>query len=209
MHISPAARSCGDFLCPFADPGRDPAHWAGVPPTARGREFPTARSAAGAPFDGIDSGRPRCGLPASNAALAARRSITPWRLRRRKEMVGPTVLPPGGRNLPSCGPRPQISRPPQGCFPFRGETPLSGGFGMTIPQAAGRPDPFTQGSRIWCGSAAKKKAPFRALPARLRGIKDGWSRFHPSFPHRASPSISRAARVFSASRARRRALRLR
>ena len=67
---------------------------------------------------------------------------------------------------------------------------------------------YTRGP-LWCGSAAKKKAPFRALPARLRGIKDGWSRFHPSFPHRASPSISRAARVFSASRARRRALRLR
>ena len=28
----------------------------------------------------------------------------------KKEMVGPTVLPPGGRNLPSCGPRPQMDR---------------------------------------------------------------------------------------------------
>ena len=27
-------------MCPFADPGREPAHWAGVPLTARGREFP-------------------------------------------------------------------------------------------------------------------------------------------------------------------------
>ena len=29
----------------------------------------------------------------------------------KKEMVGPTVLPPGGRSLSSCGPRPQILRP--------------------------------------------------------------------------------------------------
>ena len=28
----------------------------------------------------------------------------------KKEMVGPTVLPPGGRNLSSCGPRTQMDR---------------------------------------------------------------------------------------------------
>ena len=43
-----------------------------VPPGGTISLFPTARGAAGAPFYFIDSGRPTQGLPASDAALAAR-----------------------------------------------------------------------------------------------------------------------------------------
>ena len=79
----------------------------------------------------------------------------PWRLRRRKEMVGPTVLPPGGRNPSSCGPWPQIPRPP-----------LTSGWRKPIPPAASPPPPFTQGRHRGIRLSAeikKKKAPGGAL----------------------------------------------
>ena len=77
----------------------------------------------------------------------------------KKEMVGPTVLPPGGRNLPSRAVRgtsfPCVgSRPPPA-----GEIPLSSDSGKTIPQAA-----FTQGGLYGAALPQRKKRPFGRSP---------------------------------------------
>ena len=57
--------------------------------------FPTAHSAAGTPFYFIDSGRPRCGLPAADADTRRLGPEGPWRLRRRKENGGWEHFPLG------------------------------------------------------------------------------------------------------------------
>ncbi len=84
----------------------------------------------------------------------------------KKEMVGPTVprleggFPrPAARGRTPSSPRRGIPRPPrrarnrfsrQKIAPLRGGTPLSGGFGKPIPQAALPPASLTQGGPCIC-----------------------------------------------------------
>ena len=119
----------------------------------------------------------------------------PWRLRRRKEMVGPTVLPPGGRNLSSCGPWPQAPVPARGRYPRAlRESPAR-------PVAASsRPRPWAEISR----PRALRESPARPVAATPRPRPVGGIPARcgnpPSGPRRKSPVPARGRnRLFQAS----------